>query len=481
MFNKQRVIEKKKGQVYTPEFVVCNMLDLIDYKNSSILEKNIIDNSCGNGAFLKEIVSRYCSIALENNVSRKKIKEDLERYIHGIDLDETECFICRKALDCISARYGIFDVRWDIVCGDTLSVKKYDNSMDFVVGNPPYVRVHNLDDIIDKVKTFQFSKNGMTDLFIVFFEIGLHMLNKNGVMCYISPSSYFTSNSGKVMRSYFVKNSLLSDLVDLEHSKIFNASTYTCITVLRKNIRQNFVNYYKYDLKNKKIYFEERLEPNDYMIGNCFYFAKKEKLNKLKSILFYNPILSGDTIDVKNGFATLCDDFFIKDKFPFSSYVIPVIKSSTGELKQCFFPYDEFGNLISYNTLISNDIIKKYYSLNLNFLKNRSLENEENWWGFGRTQAIKDVSKNKYSVNSLVKDVKDIKLMKCERGVGVYSGLYILTNVDFERIQNVLKSNDFIDYVSLLGKYKSGGYYTFSSKDLKKYLEYQCLRKGNYE
>ena len=253
MFNKQRVIEKKKGQVYTPEFVVCNMLDLIDYKNSSILEKNIIDNSCGNGAFLKEIVSRYCSIALENNVSRKKIKEDLERYIHGIDLDETECFICRKALDCISARYGIFDVRWDIVCGDTLSVKKYDNSMDFVVGNPPYVRVHNLDDIIDKVKTFQFSKNGMTDLFIVFFEIGLHMLNKNGVMCYISPSSYFTSNSGKVMRSYFVKNSLLSDLVDLEHSKIFNASTYTCITVLRKNIRQNFVNYYKYDLKNKKI------------------------------------------------------------------------------------------------------------------------------------------------------------------------------------------------------------------------------------
>ncbi len=27
-----------------------------------------------------------------------------------------------------------------------------------------------------------------------------------------------------------------------------------------------------------------------------------------------------------------------------------------------------------------------------------------------------------------------------------------------------------MEYVALLGKYKSGGYYTFSSKDLKRYL-----------
>jgi hypothetical protein len=34
-------------------------------------------------------------------------------------------------------------------------------------------------------------------------------------------------------------------------------------------------------------------------------------------------------------------------------------------------------------------------------------------------------------------------------------------------------SSDFLDYVSVLGKYKNGGYYTFSSSDVKKYLIYK--------
>jgi adenine-specific DNA-methyltransferase len=62
--------------------------------------------------------------------------------------------------------------------------------MDFVVGNPPYVRVHNLGNYYELVKKFSFSQAGMTDLFIVFFEVGLNMLNNNGKMCYISPTSY---------------------------------------------------------------------------------------------------------------------------------------------------------------------------------------------------------------------------------------------------------------------------------------------------
>jgi hypothetical protein len=44
--------------------------------------------------------------------------------------------------------------------------------------------------------------------------------------------------------------------------------------------------------------------------------------------------------EVKNAFATLADDIFITDKFPFnSSDIIKVVKSSTGEEKECIFPY----------------------------------------------------------------------------------------------------------------------------------------------
>ena len=56
--------------------------------------------------------------------------------------------------------------------------------MDYVLGNPPYVRVHNLGDSFDLIKNFLFAQNGMTDLYIVFYEIGLRMLNKDGILGY---------------------------------------------------------------------------------------------------------------------------------------------------------------------------------------------------------------------------------------------------------------------------------------------------------
>ncbi len=49
---------------------------------------------------------------------------------------------------------------------------------------------------------------------------------------------------------------------------------------------------------------------------------------------------------MKNAFATLADDIFIADKFSFSSSdIIKIVKSSTGEIKECIFPYyyDEEG------------------------------------------------------------------------------------------------------------------------------------------
>ena len=48
---------KNNGEVFTPNFLVNIILEQIDYNknNANILQKHIIDNSCGNGAFLCEI------------------------------------------------------------------------------------------------------------------------------------------------------------------------------------------------------------------------------------------------------------------------------------------------------------------------------------------------------------------------------------------------------------------------------------------
>ncbi|MCD8041327.1 MAG: SAM-dependent methyltransferase [Clostridia bacterium] len=225
---------KLSGQVYTPNFIVQNILDMSGYYGKNILQKHVIDNSCGDGAFLTEIVTRYCNIAFEQRIDADIIKTELETYIHGIEINQNECKKCICRLNDIALNFGINNICWDIICADALTVTKYNGKIDYVLGNPPYVRVHNLGDNFNKIKSFSFSQGGMTDLYIVFFEIGLKMLNKTGVLGYITPSSYFNSLAGSYMRKQLIVNNLIEKIIDLQHFQAFNATTYTAITILKK-------------------------------------------------------------------------------------------------------------------------------------------------------------------------------------------------------------------------------------------------------
>lgn len=194
-------VKKSKGRVYTPDYIVNNILDMAHYVDENIIEKHVIDNSCGDGAFLCTIVSRYCDIALKKGMSPDCLKTHLEQYIHGIEIEPAEHKKCLENVSKIAAEYGITtDISWDIICANTLTEDKYNGKMDFVLGNPPYVRVHNLDESFDIAKKFSFAQDGMTDLYIVFYEIGLKMLNNNGILGYITPSSFFNSLAGNYIR-----------------------------------------------------------------------------------------------------------------------------------------------------------------------------------------------------------------------------------------------------------------------------------------
>ena len=90
---------KQHGRVYTPDYLVKLILDFGGYDKPNLLRKHVIDNSCGDGAFLKEVVKRYCSTFLERSTDLFKLKSDLETYIHGIELDAEECASCIQNLD----------------------------------------------------------------------------------------------------------------------------------------------------------------------------------------------------------------------------------------------------------------------------------------------------------------------------------------------------------------------------------------------
>ncbi|MBQ7421887.1 MAG: N-6 DNA methylase [Alloprevotella sp.] len=495
---------KETGQVFTPAYLVCDILDTAGYVGKACLQKHIIDNSCGNGAFLCEVVRRYCKAffdarsgradyldkpsgradyfdersgradSLRRSSDTTTLKEELRTYIHGIEIDVEAHGECLQNLKLVAAEFGIENIDWDILYDDTINVCKYDGKMDFVVGNPPYVRVHNLQDTYTAVRKFHFADGGMTDLYLVFFEIGLRMLANGGKLCYITPSSWLNSLAGKHLRDYIRKERNLLRLIDLEHYQAFNATTYTLISLFQKGERTDSFLYGRYLGEERVIKYVEAIYFEDAFIAGEIYLADAATLERLRNILLYGGT---SYVSVKNGFATLADKVFIRQDFPFKEFVIPTIKASTGKWYKAFYPYDKSGKPLSKETLDAIPAIHEYLNdSKTTLLKGRKEDVFPEWYLYGRTQALLDVYKNKYAINTCIRDVKSIKLNHVPEGHGVYSGLYILTEIPFDDIQKLLVSDNFIRYVSLLKKYKSGGYYTFNSKELEHYLNYNLAK-----
>ena len=477
---KTEQFSKKRGKVYTPDYIVKNILDLSSYSGNAILKKHIIDNSCGDGSFLCQIVNRYCKEAIYEGMTTEELQYDLKTFIHGIEIEEEERNKCIENIDLVAAQYGVKNTDWDIICEDALNVSKYNGKMDFVLGNPPYVRVHNLGNSFDSVKQFSYAKGGMTDLYIAFYEIGINMLAPNGTLGYITPNSFYNSIAGKLIRKKIVNENLLDKVVNLKHYQAFNTTTYTTVVILKKERSDKKIEYFEYDEKNQIPNYVDLLTYEDCFIAGNYYFARKNDLSMLHRVFENTRECS---LTVKNGYATLCDDVFIHN-FEFESkLIIPVIKSSKGTKQKIFFPYDKKGGLLPEEIIRSDVRVYKYLLENRDKLLKRSNEKDSDtyWYAFGRSQAIKDTFKDKLAISSLLRTEKDLKFTEAPCGTGVYGGLYIVSqSISFENIKNVLKTEEFAKYVMLLGKYKSGGYYTFSSRDVKKYLDYKLTMAEDY-
>lgn len=447
---------KNSGQVFTPDFLVSNILDYVGYTEGNILQKHVIDNSCGDGAFLCDIVDRYCKDYITQNESILGLKDDLEKYIHGIEIDTIAYDKCLVNLDTIVSKFGIQDVKWNILNCNALSVSVFDNMMDFVIGNPPYVRVHNLGLNYEDVKSFSFGKDGMTDIYLVFYELGLRMLNKNGKLCYITPSSWLSSLAATNMRNYIIKHKNLVSLIDLGHYQPFEgAITYTMIALFDKQKTYGYIDYYVYSEESKSKVYVDTIPYEDMLIDGKFYTGRRKELSMLKLIKTTNT--SCKSVKVKNGFATLADKVFIKN-VPFEKFTIPILKASTGKWERGFFPYDTNGKPLSKEELFSYPEIAEYLTKHkTDLLKKQTELQNPNWYLYGRTQAIKDVYIKKYAINTIIKSVETIKLIEVPSGQGVYSGLYILTDIPFEVLESIIKSDYFIGYLKILKHYKAVG------------------------
>ena len=462
--------KKKDGKIFTPEPIVKHMLYNEMWRHHE-LDQHIIDNSCGDGAFLREIVDHYCDVYNRDKENGKgmDLKTILETYIHGIEIDPAEHKKCLANLDAVAEKYGISGVKWDVQNRDALSCHDYDGKMDYVIANPPYIRTHDLEcDLSD----YSFASDGMKDIYLAFYELGFRMLNECGTMCYITPSSWFTSLAGQKMRDYIMETKYLHIVHDFGHTQVFeNATTYVSICVFRKAKDPNWLRPYVWYVKDKN---GVTVHYDDMCIDGKFYFGTPGQLMQMREIIEYGKDTKRQdkVFQVKNGYATLADGVFVEGDVPWrigKKYVIKATKASTLKWDWCIFPYDENGNLVTEEEF-KKDSPNEYELLLGNKDKLLGRATDEAWYAYGRTQAIKDTFKEKWAVKPTIKDLSEPIYRQVPSGDGVYGGLYILT--EHPEGLKALETQDFMNYVKMLGKYKSGGYYTFSSKELENYLNW---------
>lgn len=111
---------------------------------------------------------------------------------------------------------------------------------DAVIGNPPYVRIQTLKESapleVEAYKElFVSASKGNYDIYVVFVEKGLSLLNKSGRLGFILPHKFFQSQYGEPLRGLLAKDKHLAEVVHFGHQQVFDgATTYTCLLFLDK-------------------------------------------------------------------------------------------------------------------------------------------------------------------------------------------------------------------------------------------------------
>ena len=137
-------------------------------------------------------------------------------------------------------RVNAFD--WKAEFSDIMS----NGGLDTVIGNPPYIRIQTLKEwapteVEYYKQAHKSASKGNYDIYVVFVEQGLSLLNKNGKLGFILPHKFFNAKYGEPLRELIAKGNHLNQVVHFGHNQIFSgATTYTNLLFLNGRSMESF-------------------------------------------------------------------------------------------------------------------------------------------------------------------------------------------------------------------------------------------------
>ncbi|HOE15541.1 MAG TPA: Eco57I restriction-modification methylase domain-containing protein, partial [Candidatus Paceibacterota bacterium] len=466
---------------------------------NDIYGKRIIDPACGNGAFLIEVLKRFLTDVKKTNLSQEEIKDMLEKNIIGFDIDNQAINECISNLNNVALKYNLKNIKWQIIKTDSLNksfVSQYFNSFDFVVGNPPYIRIQHLGR--ERRKNIQNDwyccKNGSTDIFITFFELGFSLLNKNGQLGYITPNTYLKTNAGESLREFIKISKSLKTLIDFEYYQLFkNTTTYSIITILDKNHHKNTFSLYKSDGKN--INYIDDININNLDKRN-WVLAPNNVLDKLKKIETRGMPLN-KIAKIHVGITTLADDFYIFKDIRFNNnyaeiklkdgrtfqiekdILKPIIKVSVlknaneNQNRFIIFPYKKINGR---HVIIPENELKSRFPLTYKYFlaikknldsRDKGKPNPITWYAYGRSQGL-DTSFGKKILTSSI-NLKPNFIVWEKEEYTFYAGYCIKFDGDLKLLAKYLNSPDMEFYINHTSRNYRNNYKSFAKSFIERF------------
>jgi hypothetical protein len=195
-----------------------------------------------------------------------------------------------------------------------------EGGFDAVVGNPPYVRIQTLKDTQPEsipyfARHYRGAQGGNYDIYVLFVEQALNLLNDQGMMGYILPHKFFNAQYGEPPRSLIAKGRHLAQVVHFGHQQVFaGATTYTCLLFLEKAGSED-CRFIKVDDLNEwrtTGQMTEAVIPASKITAAEWNFAVGSGAS-LYERLSATSLKLGDVADIFVGLQTSADDVFIMD------------------------------------------------------------------------------------------------------------------------------------------------------------------------
>ena len=296
-----KTIEERRrfGQFATP-FELAE--EIISYGLSLQNEDEIsfLDPAFGTGVF-------YSALLSANNKFSKCIKSAV-----GVETDDSF----------YDAAYKLWADSNIILLHSDFTTAKCSETVNFLIGNPPYVRHHYIEQSI-KTKLSGLVKNetglslsGLAGLYCYFILLAHKWLAPNAICGWLIPSEFMDVNYGNTLKKYLLNNVRLLRIhrYNPEECKFDDALVSSCIIWFKnKTVSENYEIEFSYGGTHDNPEISKQIDRSTLEKHRKWtHFPEKVNVD-IQSENICSPTL-GDFFNIKRGLATGDNDFFILSK-----------------------------------------------------------------------------------------------------------------------------------------------------------------------